>query len=1460
MLKKLGTTIKIRRFINSIFSAGLTRTFFVSFLVISIIPLLIISYVSFTNSQQTLLEQANTKLTAIATNKRSSLKNLFTSLTLSTRLQAELQNTVSFIRELSDGYKASSKTLNKYTVSFPHALLVDRYSGDIKHFQETNQYGNVILSDKEGNILYASNVSELLGKNVFNNAAQVNSKIGESILHTINTGRSSFSDFIQSPKDKNKITGFLSQAIINNQGERIGALTVPVPIDRVNNVLEEHIGLGATGKSYLVGLDLLMRSQSRFKKESTALRVEVNTTASQLWLKKHKEKDENLFNKGIFIEYSYPDYRDVLVQGDILEITLANIPYALITEIDTAEIFAPTKALRDIIILITVITAFVVMLIALIMSTIFVKPIRSLSGIVQKLSTGNMQIEYMQPQNNEIGILYNDLQEVIQTTNEITSISKAIALGDYSRSIRIRSDEDELGFAINQMIDNLNELVLQANAISKGDYDTKLTPLSEKDTLSTSINRMTKTLRLARENNKKTQWFSEGQNQLSETMRGDLSVHEISQKILQFICPYVDAKIGAVYYTTDDQTLNLSGSFAYSNRKSLENGINYGDGIVGQCAIEKTYITLENLPENYFTIQSGLGSIQPKHLIVVPFLYDGNLSGIIELGFLDFINQDKIDFLTKNAENIGIVFNSALSRDKLDAALKESTNMALDLKEQQEELQAKNEEMAEQTDALKQSEAQLKEQSEELRTANEELEEKTEYLSQQKENIELKNVEIEKSRQEIEQRAIDLAQASKYKSEFLANMSHELRTPLNSLLILAESLAENEDGNLTEHQVQSANIIHGGGKDLLTLINDILDLSKVEAGKLDTYEEDFSTRKISDNMLRYFSHIAETKQVEFDISISPNVPEIIHTDRQRVEQIIRNLLSNAFKFTPEGSVRLNIYIPGQQVKYSIDTLTAQTSVAFSIIDTGIGIPQDKLTDIFDAFQQADGGTSRKYGGTGLGLKISKEMSRLLGGEVHLQSNLNEGSSFTLYLPLRNSSSTKHVQKNSSHAAKYVTSTEEDTNAALASTDRLYDPNIKPNLTPSDIPSYVTDDRPIIDNADKIILVIEDDINFANILVELSRKNKFACITAGRGRTGIELANFYQPDAILLDLGLPDLSGHEVLKQLKDNVKTRHIPVHVISSANASNTEVLQSGAIGFTEKPTSKFQLNDLMTTLDSKISSGVKSLLVIEDDVGSQKVIGGILQQKRVDISYASTGQEAVDKINSEKFDCIILDITLPDFSGFDVLDKVSLNKDITLPPVIVYTGKELTKEDYDRLNKFTNSIVIKGVSSSERLLDETALFLHSVDENLRPEQKEIIGMLHDPKEQLEGRNILLVDDDIRNTFALSTVLQKNGINIILADNGQLALEKLAEHNEIELVLMDIMMPVMNGYEAIEAIRKQAKFKDLPIIALTAKAMPEDREKCLNIGANDYLTKPVDVGRLLSLIRVWLYEQSKTA
>ncbi|MNI11819.1 Signal transduction histidine-protein kinase BarA [compost metagenome] len=739
---------------------------------------------------------------------------------------------------------------------------------------------------------------------------------------------------------------------------------------------------------------------------------------------------------------------------------------------------------------------------------------------------------------------------------------------------------------------------------------------------------------------------------------------------------------------------------------------------------------------------------------------------------------------------------------------------------------------------LKQSEEKMKIQSEELQAINEELEEKTNYLEMQKSDIEKQNAVIQLAKQDLEIKAEELELASKYKSEFLANMSHELRTPLNSLLILSKSLSNNDDGNLTEDQIESAKVIYSGGLDLLTIINDILDLSKVEAGKLNIHLEEVKLDSLLRNLQVQMSPVAKEKGLKFVLQLEEGIPEAVITDMQRTEQILKNLLSNAFKFTKAGAITVRIHKPEPDKRF-ISGLLASNTIAISVNDTGIGIPAEKQKAIFEAFQQADGSTSRKYGGTGLGLTISRELAKLIGGEIQLQSTPGVGSTFTLYIPTR----------------------VEDTNIRLTRDEVLSGPSQAAatthlsNVEPHSASIFVDDDRAEIEpqSKERVLLIIEDDIHFAKVLMDLSKKKGFKCLVAGDGFSGLQLAKQYVPSAVLLDLGLPDMDGLKVLDHLKHHSETRHIPVHIISGTDLSAAS-LKKGAVGFLSKPITGEDIDRVYAKIENVLNERIKQVLVVEDDVHNQKAIHELLKNKKVEIHSAYTGRDGLEQLKEKEFDCVILDLSLPDMSGFEMLQLMVQDNDKELPPIIINTGKELSETEYKELNRFTDSIVIKGVNSPERLLDEVSLFLHSVQKSLPPEQIHLIRRAHESDETLKGKKILLVDDDLRNTFALSKVLRQHGLDVVMADNGLLALEKLEKEEQIELVIMDIMMPIMDGYEAMEKIRLNPKHSNLPIIALTAKAMAGDRDKCMEKGANDYMTKPVDTDKLLSLIRVWLF------
>ncbi len=767
---------------------------------------------------------------------------------------------------------------------------------------------------------------------------------------------------------------------------------------------------------------------------------------------------------------------------------------------------------------------------------------------------------------------------------------------------------------------------------------------------------------------------------------------------------------------------------------------------------------------------------------------------------------------------LGRALESAEGRTQLAVALEDSQALAKKLQTQQEELKASNEELEEQTQALRQSEEELKSQQEELQVTNEELEEKTEYLKRQKR-------ELMDAAEELEQKAAELARTSKYKSEFLANMSHELRTPLNSLLILASLLEENTDGNLTAEQVESAHVIHGCGKDLLSLINEILDLSKIEAGQMSLLIEPVSVDKLAEEIRRGFRHVFDSKGLKFKVNIQNGSPTQIISDRKRIGQILKNLISNAGKFTEKGSVT---------VTFSSGTLRREPCLIISVKDTGMGIPADKQKLVFEAFQQAEGSITRKYGGTGLGLSISREMARVLGGEIRLKSTPKKGSVFSVHLPLN---------------AETVIS-EQGTDTPPAPTKKRTRPSVR---LENPVFGSVPDDRDNLKQTDKAILVVEDDSTFAKILLQQCHDKDLKCLIASTGEEGLYLAENYLPDAVILDLKLPGIDGWSVLDQLKDNIKTRHIPVHIMSAENPSQN-VLNNGAIGFLKKPVGTGELQEAFERIEDVLERKMKDLLVIEDDATLRKAILKLIGNGDVIGSGAGTGQEALEQLRSKKHDCIVLDLNLPDMTGFEFLEKAEADQDITLPPVIVYTGRELTREEEAALINYSESIIVKGVRSQERLFDEVSLFLHRMVKKMPDQKRKMIANLHDANQMFLNKKVLIVDDDMRNLFALSNSLSAKGVQTIKAQDGQKALDELEKNPDIELVLIDIMMPSMDGYETMGHIRKQNRFAHLPIIALTAKAMKADRQKCIEAGANDYLSKPVDLDRLFSMMRVWMY------
>ncbi|MDM8193178.1 response regulator [Pseudomonas koreensis] len=919
----------------------------------------------------------------------------------------------------------------------------------------------------------------------------------------------------------------------------------------------------------------------------------------------------------------------------------------------------------------------------------------------------------------------------------------------------------------------------------------------------------------------KQAWLRNGQTQLAEQVLGQLTLNLLGRNILQFCAQYLGTAVAALYVREEHGGLKRVATYGFSREQEEQNQTIYsGEGIVGQVAEQARLIRLDSVPGDYFKVSSGLGAGLPHSVLVVPTSDDDRVNGVIELGFLRPLSERDIELLELIAGNIGTSIEAARYRQRLQEVLAETQQLNEELQVQQEELKTANEELEEQSRILKESQAHLETQQVELEQTNEQL-------AEQRDAMDKKNTELNQAQIQLEERAEELQRSSKYKSEFLANMSHELRTPLNSSLILAKLLAENPQQNLSAEQVKFAESIYSAGNDLLNLINDILDISKVEAGKLEVIAENTRVDRLVDGLRSMFEPLAADKKLAFSVEVQPDAPGLLFTDRQRLEQVIKNLLSNAIKFTEHGAVSL--------------TITAQPNdhIAFSVRDSGIGIAADQQESIFEAFRQADGTTNRKYGGTGLGLSISRDLATLLGGSISVESVPGQGSTFTLVLPRQ------YHEFGDSQAAPLTFHPAPSAPAPVAVATPLA------SAIPAVIPRFA-DDRDKAPFATRCILVVEDEPNFARILYDLAHELGYMCLVAHGADEGYDLAREFVPDAILLDMRLPDHSGLTVLQRLKERAETRHIPVHVISVEDRVEA-AMHMGAIGYAVKPTTREELKDVFARLEAKLTQKVKRVLLVEDDDLQRESIARLIGDEDIEITAVGLAQDALELLRTTIYDCMVIDLKLPDMLGNDLLKRMSTEDICSFPPVIVYTGRNLTRDEEAELRKYSRSIIIKGARSPERLLDEVTLFLHKVESQLSHERQKMLKTARSRDKVFEGRKVLLVDDDVRNIFALTSALEHKGAVVVIGRNGREAIEKLHEVEDIDLVLMDVMMPEMDGFEATMEIRKDPRWRKLPIIAVTAKAMKDDQERCLQAGANDYLAKPIDLDRLFSLIRVWL-------
>jgi signal transduction histidine kinase/DNA-binding response OmpR family regulator len=1002
--------------------------------------------------------------------------------------------------------------------------------------------------------------------------------------------------------------------------------------------------------------------------------------------------------------------------------------------------------------------------------------------------------------------------------------------------------QDEIGQMMQytgKLVRYFQDLSCQADRIAAGNYAESVSVLSEQDRLGNAVNNMTLMIRENQQKNEEQTWLAQGNEQLDNLLRSEQSLEDMADKVLVFLSTYVEAAVGTLYLSDDEGCLHLYAGYAYKKSERGTQAFQLGEGIPGQVALEKKIMVLDDIPASYLQVCSSLGSAEPVSLLVAPFLSNNQIKGIIELGSFTCFSGLQIGFIHQVEERVGIALHSAQSRLRVEEMLQVTRQQAAELQSQQEMLQASNEELEEQTQRLQASEEELQANQDQLVATNEELEEKNTSLHQQKQAIEQANQELRASRREIERKAEEVNKASKYKSEFLANMSHELRTPLNSLLLLTQALEANKQGNLTEEDIEAIKVIRHSGNELLTLINDILDLSKIEAGHMILVQDHILVADFFAQLNRTFQKQVEQKGLVLSFGLADQVPGHIRSDRKRLEQILNNFISNAIKFTAQGGILVSIAPAQPDTALRRPDLSPEEVLAISVQDSGIGIPQAKQGIVFEAFHQVDGGIARKYGGTGLGLSIARDLANLLGGEIHLESKEGKGTKFTLYLPMQPSSfQGEQNQQKPVSSVSGRSDTSEHPQTAHHTTSRAYVP--------------FEDDRHQLNEEDYVVLVIEQDAFFANLLIRQCHDRGLKCLVAASGEEGLRLAGQYVPWVIILDVKLPGISGWKVLESLKEQTMTRHIPVHIMSTEDVG-FEGRRKGALTALQKPVSQQELKYFFAQLQKSQEHSVKTLLVAVQSLEQRKEIISLMGNKDVESEEAGTGQEVLDKLRNRKYDCLIMGSEFSDMSTCSLLSRLE-NEKVTVPPVIIYTMKNISWEESIELEQYANSIIIKGVMSEERLLDESSLLLHRKVSDLPEKKQRMIRNLHEDDEVFQGKRILLIDDDMRNIFALAKILRDKGMNTVKAEDGAAALTILTEEQTFDLVLMDIMMPVMDGYETIQKIREQPQWRDLPIIALTAKAMKDDRSRCLAAGANDYLTKPVDVDRLLALLRLWLY------
>jgi len=1055
-----------------------------------------------------------------------------------------------------------------------------------------------------------------------------------------------------------------------------------------------------------------------------------------------------------------------------------------------------------------------------VMAANLTEQVRGIVKVVTAVANGDLEQNLTVKSMGEVAALADTINNMTNTlatfADQVTTVAREVGvegrLGGQANVPGAAGTWKDLTGNVNLLAANLTTQVRAiaevATAVTKGDLtrSIQVDARGEVAELKDNLNTMIDNLRLTTDRNTDQDWLKTNLARFTNMLQGRRELATVARMLLSELAPLVNSQNGVIYLVEPDASLRLLSAFADEEGQGHPERLRAGHGLIGQCAANARRMLITEVPADAVPVSSGLFKVQPRNIIILPVLFEGQVKAVIELASISHFTDLQVSFLEQLTASIGIVLNSIEATMQTEGLLKQSQQLASELQSQQTELQQ----------------------------TNEQLEQKAQQLAERNVEVERKNQEIEQARRAVEEKATELALTSKYKSEFLANMSHELRTPLNSILILGQQLSENPDGNLAPKQVEFARTIHSAGTDLLNLISDILDLSKIESGTVSVDAEEILFQNLTDVIGRPFRHEADNRRLSFEVQLDQGLGRSIVTDAKRLQQVLKNLLSNAFKFTSQGGVKFTVsaaksgWTPDHPVLKN-----APTVVAFEVADTGIGIPPEKQKMIFEAFQQADASTSRKYGGTGLGLAISRELASLLGGEIQLRSVMDVGSTFTLYLPITYAGAPAVARRPDERSAQALAQ------SAVKAAEHTIE--------------AVEDDRAQLAPGDAILLIVEDDPHYARIIADLAHEAGLKVLVAMTGTEALALARDYAPSAVSLDVFLPDMLGWTVLSQLKQNPATRHIPVQIVT-LDEDRQHGLARGAFSFVTKPTTTEGLEAALARLKEYSKPRQKRLLIVEDSPAEQLGVRELLGHDDVEIVGAETGAAALDILRTSAIDCIVLDLRLPDMSGFELLDQLRDDAELSHVPVVVFTGRELSPDEDARLHTMARSVVVKGVESPERLLDETALFLHRVVADLPAEKQRMIEQLHSSDEDLVGQTVLLVDDDGRNIFALSSVLERRGINVLAATTGREAIELVETTPNLAIVLMDIMMPEMDGYQTMQVIRANPKFRRLPIIALTAKAMKGDREKCLEAGASDYLAKPVNTEQLLSALRMWLH------